>query len=198
MTARAAVIGTAIGASVLAVTFAVTGPRQHMRPSVSATPRVSASPAQPAPPAADQLLPVNPAEISRAAQLARQFVAVYGTYRYDETPNTYLNRLTPMMDSSLRPLLEHSARSAGLLAQRRAGQTISTGDAWLDGIRALTHGSIIFLVTGVEHVTASGMRSDRMARYAVTVTGSDTGSDTDGWTVTAIELASIGDTGGGP
>jgi hypothetical protein len=107
-----------------------------------------------------------------------------------------------MTDRALRLLITQSANNRALLAQRRRVHVVSTGDARLDGIRALTARSIIFLLTGIEHLTTAGARSDQTARYAVTVTDTDasteTGTGNGDWTVTAIELTSTGDTGDGP
>jgi hypothetical protein len=198
MTIRTAVLAATAGVVLLAAALTIGGPNRQESPGSTPPATSIVRHSQPGPPNADLLLPLSPEEISRAAQLARAFVAAYGTYRYDETPDAYTRRLTPMTDRALRLLITQSANNRALLAQRRRGHVVSTGDAQLDGIRALTAGSIIFLLTGVEHVTTDGKHSDQTARYAVTVTDSDTQTGTDDWTVTAIELASIGDTADGP
>lgn len=215
MTVKSAIIATTVAAVLLAVALTVSRPGRQQAPpspppsaspsappSASPSPSSSASGTQPGSPSADQLLPVAPQEITRAAQLARHFVAAYGTYRFDETPDTYLNRLTPMMDGELRRQITKSASAGALLTQRRRDQVISTADARLDGIRDLSAGSIIFLATEIEHLSSGGKHSDQVARYAVTVTNTHSGTGTDfgtgDWAVTAIELASIGDTGDGP
>jgi hypothetical protein len=199
MTTKAATI--AATAAVLLLAVALTRPTGDEPPPAAATPaRPTVSVARPQPttqsavPVPQQLLPITLEEISRAADLARQFLAAYGTYRFDETPAQYVSRLAPMMSGELRPLIEQSAHNGELLAQRRRDQAVATAQARLDGTRMLTDQSIIFLLTATQNITARGASSHATAHYALTITDTDTND----WTVTAIELAWIGDTGDGP
>jgi hypothetical protein len=199
MTAKAAIIGAAVAALLLAAALTRHGPDDPPATTATPTPPMVSmarppSSNQPAPPAPQHLLPVTLEEISRAAELARQFLIAYGTYRFDETPEDYVNRLVPMMSNELRQLIEQSAHNGALLAQRRRDHLVATAQARLDGTRMLTDGSIIFLLTGTQHLTAGSASRAETARYAVTLADTDNGD----WTVTAVELAAIGDTGDGP
>lgn len=116
-----------------------------------------------------RLLPFSRQEFASAADLARRFVAAYGTYRFDETPQTYTERLSGLVTDELRVQLERDAATPGLLEERRRDKVVATGTATLDQVRNIEDNSIVFVVTGRQQVTQDGTESSDSRRYAVTV-----------------------------
>jgi hypothetical protein len=140
---------------------------------------------------AQRLLPFTPSQINDAAKLASTFTATYASHRYDETPSSYLARLTPMMSQQLRPVIERAAADPTALTQRRRLQQITTAQARPEAIRALGPTSITFLITVTEHVATAHANRQDTSHYALTLT--QAASE---WQVYAIELAATGNTGG--
>lgn len=134
------------------------------------------------------LLPFSQKDFNTAADVARRFTAAYGTYRYDEDPRTYVGRLQPMVTADLATRLQRDSAVPGLLEQRKQDQEVSTSDARLDALRDIQKDQIIFLVTGTQHVTKGGKKSDTTEQYAVTTTRSG-----GGWVVYDFQPADVGD-----
>ncbi|MEO3822493.1 hypothetical protein [Actinomadura sp. B10D3] len=146
------------------------------RPSATAGPTGPASPPpgiQNAVNPADfdiyRLLPFSRQEFATAAEMAQRFVAAYGTYRYDETPETFLSRLSGLATEDLEERLAQGAATPGILEERRREQLVARGSASLDQVRNIEDNSLIFLVTGTQQVTKSGKTSTDKEQYAVTV-----------------------------
>ena len=112
----------------------------------------------------------------------------YGTYRFDEDPKAYVDRLRGMVTPDLAAQLEQDAAAPGVLAQRKQDQEVSTSDATLDSLRDMAKDQLIFLVTQKQHVTKGGKSSDSSEQYAVTMTRSG-----GGWVVFAFAQADVGD-----
>ncbi|TDB81856.1 hypothetical protein E1264_32140 [Actinomadura sp. KC216] len=153
-------------------------PRRQARPSGTPT----AGPVGPASPPPGIQQPVNPAdfdiyrllpfnreEFATAADLAQRFVAAYGTYRFDEPPETYAARLSGFVTEDLGVQLARDAATPGLLEERRRTKVVAQGSASLDQVRTIENNSIIFLVTGTQRVTEGDAESNDRKRYAVTV-----------------------------
>jgi hypothetical protein len=147
--------------------------------SAPAAPPPAAGPATP-PPGIDELvdaesfdiyrlLPFGREDFATAATTAQQFVARYGTYRYDEQPQTYLDRLRPLVNDLVYDDLLASSSSAGILEQRKADQTVAQGSASLNSVRAIGNTSITFVVTGLQDVTEAGSTGRDSKQWAVTV-----------------------------
>jgi hypothetical protein len=180
------------------------GGHRHTRAGHASTPVATATPTVPpaavsAPPASGpppspgsydiySLLPFSQKDFSTAADVARRFTIAYGTYRFDEDPNAYVNRLRGMVTPDLATQLQQGAAAPGVLAQRKQDQEVSTSDATLDSIRDIGKDQLIFLVTGKQHVTKGGKTTDANQQYAVTVTRSG-----GGWVVYAFAPADVGD-----
>lgn len=116
-----------------------------------------------------RLLPFSRAEFATAAEVAQKFVSAYATYRYDEEPRKYDERLSQLATEQLRGELARAHASAGLVAKRQQDRTVATGTASLDQVRDIGDNSIIFLVTGTQTVTAGGKETSESKRWAVTV-----------------------------
>jgi hypothetical protein len=116
-----------------------------------------------------RLLPFSRQEFATAATLAQRFVAAYGTYRYDETPETYAGRFTGLATDDLTQRLGQDAATPGILDERRRQQTVAQGSATLDQVRNIEDNSVIFLVTGNQQITEGGKTSGDSKQYAVTV-----------------------------
>ena len=139
---------------------------------------------------AARLLPFTPDQIAEAADLAARFIAAYGTYRYDEPPSAYLQRLTPMMSAQLRPAIERAADDPATLTQRRRTEEVATTQARPNTIRAIGPSSITIVLTATQTITTAHATRQDTSRYAATLTCTH-----DGWSMYAIELAATGDTG---
>lgn len=195
--------GLAIVLVAVGVYLTVANSRSHKKTPASAQSTVSSAPpsapastaAQPSAPAASPgafdiypLLPFTRKDFADAADLARRFTAAYGTYRYDEDPKAYATRLQPMVSGDLFAQLQRDASAPGVLDQRKKDQEVSTSDAHLDSIRDIEKDQLILLITGTQHVTKGGAKSDASQQYAVTMTKSG-GT----WSVYAFQPADVGD-----
>ncbi|SEG43957.1 hypothetical protein SAMN04489712_105225 [Thermomonospora echinospora] len=116
-----------------------------------------------------RLLPFPKRDFVAAAELAQRFTAAYGTYRYDEDPQAYMARLTPMVTEELGAEIARGASSPGLIEQRRSEQIVARSTATLDSVRDIEANSIIFLVTGNQQLTRSGETGQESKQFAVTV-----------------------------
>jgi hypothetical protein len=137
-----------------------------------------------------RLLPFSQRDFAAAADVAQRFTAAYGTYRFDEDPKTYVQRLQGMVTDELRIELERSASAPGLIEERRAGKVVAQSTATIDSIRDIESSSVIFMVTGRQQLTNAGGNSQDNHQYAVTVSR-DGGS----WRVYAFEPADTGQAG---
>ena len=116
-----------------------------------------------------RLLPFSQREFATAADMAQRFVTAYGTYRYDETPGTYMGRLSGLATDDLTQQLGQDAATPGLVEERRREQTVAQGSASIDQVRTIENNSIIFLVTSRQRLTKGGKESTESKQYAVTV-----------------------------
>lgn len=156
-------------------------------PTASAPP-VSGPPASPGTYNIYAMLPFSQQDFNTAADVARRFTIAYGTYRYDEAPQAYIDRLRGMVTPDLANQLQQGAAAPGVVAQRKQDQEVSTSDASLDSLRDMGKDQLIFLATGRQHITKGGKTSDSSQQYAVTVTRSG-----GGWVVYAFAPADVGD-----
>jgi hypothetical protein len=173
------------------------------RPSVASTSTVVPTQAAPAPGitatvAPDtfdiyRLLPYTKTEFATAASAAQRFTAAYGTYRYDEDPQTYLATLRPFVVDQLFTDLTKAATTPGELEERRSTQTVAVGSASLNSIDDIGATSIIFLVTGVQQVTKNGTDAQESRQFRVTVQ-----RDAAAWKVFSFEPADVGQAGEQP
>jgi hypothetical protein len=134
------------------------------------------------------LLPFSQKDFTTAADIARRFTAAYGTYRYDEAPQAYVDRIRNLVTPDLLNQLQQGAAAPGVIAQRKQDQETSTSDATLDSMRDMSKDQLIFLATGKQHITKGGKTSDSSQQYAVTMTRSG-----GGWVVYAFAPADVGD-----
>ncbi|WP_149260890.1 hypothetical protein [Actinomadura sp. K4S16] len=117
-----------------------------------------------------RLLPFSRQEFATAADLAQRFVAAYGTYRYDETPQAYVAQFAGLATEDLGQRLGQGMATPAMVEERRKEQFVAQGAASLDEVRDIENNSIIFLVTGRQQVTKNGRTSSDSKQYAVTVT----------------------------
>ncbi|MFI0410957.1 hypothetical protein [Actinomadura sp. 3N508] len=176
--------------------------RQEARPSGTPTagpigpaspPPGIQSPVNPAEFDIYRLLPFNRQEFATAADLAQRFVAAYGTYRFDEPPETYAARLAGFVSEDLRGQLARDAGTPGLLEERRRTKVVAQGSASLDQVRTIENNSIIFVVTGTQRVTEGGAESNDRKRYAVTVARD--GGSLKVYSFQPADVGQVGDTG---
>ncbi|HEU5157951.1 MAG TPA: hypothetical protein VFU43_13225 [Streptosporangiaceae bacterium] len=137
-----------------------------------------------------RLLPFSQRDFATAADLAQRFTVAYGTYRYDEDPAAYGQRLRPFVTDQLLTDLQRSAAAPGIIDQRDHDQVVAVGSAAIDSIRDITTNSVIFEVTGKQRLTAVAGTSEDSKRWAVTVA-----RDGGVWRVYAFEPADAGQAG---
>lgn len=135
------------------------------------------------------MLPFTQQDFSTAADVARRFTIAYGTYRFDEPANAYVDRMRPLVTPNLANQLQQGSATPGVIAQRQQDQEVSTSSVTLDSLRDIAKDQLIFLTTEKQHLsTKGGKSSDNSQQYAVTVTRSG-GS----WIVYAFAPADQGD-----
>jgi hypothetical protein len=154
----------------------------------SSAPPVSGPPPSPGSYDIYSMLPFSQQDFTTAADVARRFTIAYGTYRFDEDPKAYVDRMRPMVTPDLATQLDQGAAAPGVLAQRKQDQEVSACDATLDSLRDMAKDQLIFLATGTQHITKGGKTSDTSQQYAVTMTRSG-----GGWVVFAFAPADVGD-----
>ncbi|TDD76773.1 hypothetical protein E1293_26305 [Actinomadura darangshiensis] len=140
-----------------------------------------------------RLLPFSRQEFATAADMAQRFVAAYGTYRYDETPQAYMGRFTGLATDDLQQRLGQDAATPGIVDQRKREQTVAQGSASLDRVRNIEDNSIIFLVTGSQQLTKGGTKTSDTKKYAVTV--SRDGGSLKVYSFEPADAGQAGDTG---
>jgi hypothetical protein len=200
---RLAFAGIVVALAAVGVYLTLPGPETNgSAPADTATPTAAA----PAPPATSppgisaeispesfdiyRLLPFSRRDFAAAADRAQRFTAAYGTYRHDEDPAAYGQRLRPYVTDQLLTELERSAASPGIIDERKREQVVAVGSASIDSIRHIASNSVIFVVTGRQQLTKADGTSEDSRRWAVTASR-DGGS----WRVYAFEPADAGQAG---
>lgn len=156
-------------------------------PAVPQTPLATASQA---PFDIYSFLPMSKQELAAAADVARRFTEAYGTYRFDEDPGAYAQRLRAFTTTELGDELARAVSAPGTVEQNRTDQLVAQGSATVKQIREVDETSVIFVVTGVQNVTSTSGPQQRSADYAVTLT--QVGSD---WRVYDLQPADAGQEG---
>jgi hypothetical protein len=137
-----------------------------------------------------RLLPFSQRDFAIAADMAQRFTAAYGTYRFDEDPAAYGERLRPYVTDQLLTDLERSAAAPGIIDERKREQVVAVGSAGIDSIRDIASNSVIFVVTGRQQLTKVNGNSEDSKKWAVTAT-----RDGGAWRIYAFEPADAGQAG---
>jgi hypothetical protein len=162
----------------------------------------SFSPTAPAPPAntvlattdVNALLPLSSADLTTAVRLATGFAATYATYRYDETPQSYLARLRPTATPELFAALSRTAATPASNTERRREREAATAQAIPAKLRALAPDSLI-LILDVRQVITNTTGTRRSTQHlAVTAVKANDGT----WAISDIQPATVGDQGDTP
>jgi hypothetical protein len=143
-----AVLATLAAALFLILRITLTSPPTP--PNTQTTINTSALPE---PSSSTALWPIAPGQVATAARTAQRFIAAYGTYRYNETPDDYLNRLADLADDTLLNDIGVGARDPATLTQRRQDKAVATATAAVTTITDVTPTAITFTVTGHQHLT---------------------------------------------
>ncbi|GAA3707939.1 hypothetical protein GCM10022224_086840 [Nonomuraea antimicrobica] len=138
-------------------------------------------------------LPMKKEQLAAAADLAERFTAEYGTFRHDEDPAAYAQRLKAYTTPELGNTLARTMTSAGTIEQNRNDRLVSTATAHLKEIRQVEKTSIVFVVTGIRQITAVSGNKQATEEYAVTV--SELGTD---WRIFDIRPSTEGQEGDPP
>ncbi|ROO82836.1 hypothetical protein EDD29_0321 [Actinocorallia herbida] len=170
------------------------------QPAQTATATPPPAPATPPPGIAEQvdpdafdlyrLLPFGRKDFATAAATAQGFVSAYGTYRFDEEPQTYLDRMRPMVVDLVYDDLRAGASSVGVLEERRETQKVATGSASLDSVRTFGPTSVTFVVTGIQTVASTAGSGTESKSWAVTVQ-----NEGGAWRVFSFAPADVGEDG---
>ncbi|MBN6051333.1 hypothetical protein JYK22_05255 [Nonomuraea sp. RK-328] len=135
-------------------------------------------------------LPLTKEQLAAAADLAERFTAAYGTFRYDEDPAAYADRVKAFTTADLGATLARTLTSPGTVERNRADEVVSTGTAKVKEIRSVEKTSLILVVTGTQQITAKSGGKQLTDDYAVTV--SEMGTD---WRIFDIQPAGDGQKG---
>ncbi|MEU0565860.1 hypothetical protein ABZ297_10780 [Nonomuraea sp. NPDC005983] len=135
-------------------------------------------------------LPMTKQELAAAADLAERFTAAYGTFKYDEDPATYAERMKAFTTGEFGNVLARTLTSPGTVSRNRDDQVVSTATAKMKEIRQIDKSSVVFVVGGTQQITAKSGGKQLVADYAVTV--SRFGSD---WRVFDLQPAGDGQDG---
>jgi hypothetical protein len=166
---------------------ATSSPSQLPAPTYSAQPVVTQSPSGPV--NIYNWLPFTQTELADAAAVTTRFCVDYETYTYTERTSAYIGKMSALMTSGLAAILQEGYTTPGTEALRTGKKEISSGTATITALRAFGQTSLTFVVSVTQNLVSSGKTSSGTTPYAVTIT--DT---TDGWQVSDIELASLGNT----
>ncbi|MFF0306702.1 hypothetical protein ACFYSC_04700 [Streptosporangium sp. NPDC004379] len=171
-------------------------PARADRATAQARARVSAEPPRPAATASDapfdvySYLPMTKQELAAAADYARRFTAAYGTYRYDEDPAAYGDRVGGYTTTEFADVLLRTFSSPGTIEANKADQVVSVGSAEVKAIRQVQDTSVTFVVTGTQKITTKAGPRGLTDDYAVTLI--EVGTE---WRVHNLEPADAGQEG---
>ncbi|MEV7971315.1 hypothetical protein AB0O34_35780 [Sphaerisporangium sp. NPDC088356] len=166
--------------------------------STLAAPRSGTSPAPAISPGSFDIyrfLPVPKDQIAVAADAAQRFAVSYATYRYDEDPASFAERLKGFTTVELGAILARDVTTPATVDQNRADEVVSQGSARLKTIRNISEGSIVFVVTAIQHITAKSGPQERSADYAITLT--QIGTEWRVFDMQPADAGQDGDTGDG-
>ncbi|WP_327089486.1 hypothetical protein OIE66_02345 [Nonomuraea sp. NBC_01738] len=135
-------------------------------------------------------LPMTRQQLAAAADLAERFTVAYGTFRWDEEPAAYAERVKVFTTGELANVLTRTLTSPGNVEQNKADQVVSTTTARMKEIRQVSAGSIVFVVAASQKIVAKSGTTEKAESYAVTLT--PVGSD---WRVFDLQLADEGQDG---
>ncbi|MDR8412630.1 hypothetical protein MTP10_28360 [Nonomuraea sp. 3-1Str] len=135
-------------------------------------------------------LPMSKEQLAASADLAERFTAAYGTFRYDEDPAAYADRVKAFATADLGAVLARTLTSPGTVERNRADEVVSTATAKVKEIRSVEKTSVVLVVTGTQQITAKSGNKQLTDDYAVTV--SEMGTD---WRVFDLQPAGEGQDG---
>jgi hypothetical protein len=165
----------------------VAGRTATSAPVVSSTPLATASQA---PFDVYSYLPMTKGELAAAADLAERFTAASLTYRYDEDPTAYIDRIKVFTTADFAAVVGKTFASPGTVEANRQDAVVSAGSAKTKEIRQVEKTSVVFVVVGAQQITAKSGDKQLVNDYAVTV--SRMGSD---WRVFDLQPAGEGQDG---
>jgi len=131
-------------------------------------------------------LPFTPSQLATASGVAVKFADGYDTFSYSENAASYLAPMRNLITSQLASLLARAYATPGVASLRARSRQVSSGTAVISSLRAFGPSSLTFVVAITQSITDTKGRSQATMDFAVTVT------DSGGWQVSDIELASAG------
>jgi hypothetical protein len=132
-------------------------------------------------------LPFTEPGLGSAAQVTVKFAADYATYSYQQSTNSYLAPMKPIITGQLAELIGRAYATPGVAASRNAKKQVSVGSGVITSLRAFGSSSLTFIVALTEKITTTKGTSQQNIDYAITVTGSGAN-----WQVSNFEFASAG------
>ncbi|MDH2428871.1 hypothetical protein [Sphaerisporangium sp. TRM90804] len=139
-------------------------------------------------------LPLSRQQIAQAADVAQRFAVSYATFRHDEDPATYADRLKAFTTLELGSVLARDVTTPATVEQNRAQKIVSQGSAQVKRIRNIDEGSIVFVVTSLQRITAEAGPRQLSTDYAITLT--QVGTEWRVFDMQPAEAGQDGDTGG--
>ncbi|GAA0949819.1 hypothetical protein [Nonomuraea longicatena] len=135
-------------------------------------------------------LPMDRRQLAAAADLAVRFTVAYGTFRYDEEPSAYAERVKVFATGELADFLTKSLTSPVTVQQNREERTVATATAVMKEIRQVAKTSVVFVVTSTQKLDGADGAKEKTEDLAVTLT--PVGDD---WRVFDVQQAAEGQDG---
>ena len=136
-------------------------------------------------------LPFTQTDLDAAANATLAFAADYETFTYKDTPASYEQRMSALVNSSLAALLERDFEPPGAQTTWTQEQLVSKSAGTINSITSFggsPQATITFLVTiTAQQTTGSGKASTSTSQYDVTAD-----SAAGGWQINDIEPAGQG------
>ncbi|MQA96207.1 MAG: hypothetical protein GEV11_16740 [Streptosporangiales bacterium] len=203
---RLVFIGLVVVLAAVGVYLTSTAGRERAEPRAATTPTAaSASTAPSTPPATAPgtprpgasgefdvypLLPFDKTELTQAADAAVRFGNAYGTYRYDEAPNAYTDRLAGLATTELRDELARNSGAAAGRQQLTERKMVATATTSLTKLRGFGEDSVTFEADVAQKTTTTSGDSSKTTAYAITLT-----RDAGVWKVFDFQPADAGQEG---
>jgi hypothetical protein len=135
--------------------------------------------------------PLEPAELARAAEVARKVALGYATWRFDDPPDAAARRLEGLVTEDLASRLASGSSAAAGRAthtsRRERAAAVVTGLR----LRLIATESVVVEVAARQTITATGGQRAHDRRYAITVV-----PDGSGWAASDLTDIDVGDLGG--
>lgn len=199
---RLVFIGLVVILAAVGVYVTSTAGRERAEPDAAGTPTArsastapTTAPSTPRPDASGEfdvypLLPFDKTELTQAADAAVRFGNAYGTYRYDEAPNAYTDRLAGLATTELKQELGRNSGAAAGRQQLAERKMVATATTRLTKLRGFGEDSVTFEADVAQKTTTTSDEVSKTTAYAITLT-----RDAGVWKVFDFQPADAGQEG---